>query len=278
MLLFPILETVDVTTNTFIVTTIIATFVIYTLLFFVVYVWSRTLVRFQAIKDVDKFTWCAKLTKVFYFPIPILTGLWFLLVDDTLRSDIANGTSKSSFIAIYLHVGFNILDCILMAVGKVLFGRAFSSALFIHHFLVLTMYSIGLNYFKKAHYLALLGFIYEIAGPLSYINWILSKAKLNHLRIWKINQRISVYLWHFRTLLDFYIFYTLFKNWKYAVNDIPMPLLISYFVSVIAVCIGLTPHWTKAEAKKLYKTYSKRSIEYILKQIEENEKMNDKVE
>ena len=61
-------------------------------------------------------------------------------------------------------------------------------------------------------------------------------------------------------------------------NDIPMPLLISYFVSVIAVCIGLTPHWTKAEAKKLYKTYSKRSIEYILKQIEENDKMNDKIE
>ena len=108
------------------------------MLFFVVYFWSRKLARFQALKDADKFTWCTRLTFVFYSPIPILTGLWFLLVDDTLKNDVANGTSKSSFIATYLHVGFNILDFILAATGKLFFGKAFSSALLIHHSLVLT--------------------------------------------------------------------------------------------------------------------------------------------
>ena len=76
---------------------------------------------------------------MFYFPIPVFTGLWYLLIDDTLDDDVVNGTTRSAFIAIYVHVGFNLLDSILMAVGKLLFGSRFSTALFIHHFVVLTL-------------------------------------------------------------------------------------------------------------------------------------------
>ena len=267
--LFPALETTDVTTKQFKFGVIMVTFVIYTSLFFVVYLVSKTSVRFNSLHSADRFTWCVRLTKELYFPIPVFTGLWYLLVDDTLRNDIANGISKSSYIALYMHIGYNILDCILVAVGKILFGRLFSTALFIHHFLVLTGYSIGFYYIDKAHYFALLGFIYEMSGPFSYLSWILGKAKATHLSIWKISQQISVYLLHFRTLLDFYIFYILIKNWEQAWTGIPLPLLVSYFTSVIIVFAGLTPHLTQLEAKRLYKTNSKKSIEFILQQMKD---------
>ena len=193
---------------------------------------------------------------MFYFPIPIFTGFWYLLVDNTLKDDVVNGTTKSAFVAIYMHVGFSLLDSILMAVGKLLYGSRFSTALFVHHFIVLNLYSVITYYNGKGQYFSMIGFIEEMSGPLSYINWMLAKAKLNHLFIWKVNQQISVYLWHFRTMLEFYYFYTIIKNWSYVWNDLPLPLLIITSLSFLLVSLGLTPRWTKAEAKRLYRQYS----------------------
>ena len=195
--LLPWLEDTDVTTKSFIFSTITITAVVYTFLFFAVCIVSFFSERFRALGDVDKFIWCAKGTKVFYFPIPVFTGLWYLLVDDTLKDDIVNGTTKTAFVAIYMHVGFSLLDSVLMAVGKLLYGSRFSTALFVHHFIVLNLYSVITYYNGKGQYFSMIGFIEEMSGPLSYINWMLAKAKLNHLFIWKVNQQISVYLWHF---------------------------------------------------------------------------------
>ena len=263
--LLPSLEESDVATRTFAFATICLIFVAYMLLFFTMCVASFFSETFRALGDVDKFTWCVKCMKMFYFPIPILTGLWYLLVDGTLKDDIVNGTTKTSFIAIYIHVGFNLLDTTVIAVGKLLFGGRISTALLVHHLLTLTVYSVAMYYTGKGHYLAMLGFITEMTGPFSYISWMLAKAKFTYLSIWKVNQRISVYLWHFRTMLELFIFYTLIKNWRYVWNEIPVPLLITFIFGSLVVCFGLTPHWTKVEAKRLYRQYS-RKISFYMKQ------------
>ena len=261
--LIPMLEDTDVTTWTFTFITIFVTFVAFTLIVFAVCLASFLSEKFSSLSDVDKFTWCAKGTKVFYFPIPVFTGLWYLLVDDSLKNDVVNGTTKTSFIAMCMHIGFNVLDCALMAIGKLIFGHRFSTALFIHHFLVFTVYSVGVYYQGKAHYLGMLGFLSESAGPLSYIYWMLGKANLTHLLIWKVNQRVSVYLWHFRTILELYVFYILIKNWRYVWNEMPIPLLITFSFGVLVVGFGLTPRWTKVEAKRLYRQYSRRISFYV---------------
>ena len=54
----------------------------------VVYIASLFLDTFRALSDLDKFHWCSKVPKMFYFPIPIFIGLWHLLVDDILKDDI----------------------------------------------------------------------------------------------------------------------------------------------------------------------------------------------
>jgi hypothetical protein len=267
--LLPWLEDTDVTAWPFVYSTIALTIVAYTLVFFAVCVASFFSERFRALGGVDKFTWCAKGTKVFYFPIPIFTGLWYLLVDDTLKDDIVNGTTKTAFVAIYIQVGFNLLDSVLVSVGKLLYGNRFSTALFIHHFVVFMVYSVATYYNGKGQYLFMIGFIEEIAGPLSYVNWMLAKAKLTHLSTWKVNQRILVYLWHFRTMLEFYLFYTLIKNWGYIWNELPVPLLISAVLTISLMAFGLTPHWTKVEAKRLYRVCS-RKISFSVKHQETN--------
>ena len=258
--LVPSLKDTEVTTWNFKIATVAITCILYSLLFFVVSLVSFTTERFRVLSGVDKFTWCAKGTKVFYFPIPVFTGFWFLLVDDTLKDDVVNGTTITSFIAIYIQVGFFLLDSILMAVGKILYGRRFSTALLIHHLIVFTVYSIGICYNGKGHYFAILVFILDMAGPLSYINWMLAKAKLTHLFIWKVNQHISVYLWHFRTVLDLYYNYVLLKNWNYAWNEMPLPLLVTSSCGVLFVAFTLTPYWTYIEAKRLYRQHSHRTF------------------
>ena len=263
--LLPSLEESDVTTRTFAFAMIFTTFVAYMLLFFAVCIASFFLEIFRALGDVDKFTWCVKYMKMFYFPIPIFTGLWYLLVDDTLKNDIVNGTTKTSFVALYIHVGFYLLDTTVMAVGKLLFGSRINTTLLVHHSLGLTLYSGAIYYTGKGHYLVMLGFISEMIGPFTYISWMLAKGKLTHLSIWKIVQQISVYLWYFRTMLELFIYYTLIKNWRYIWNGLPVPLLILIFFASSVACFRLTPHWTKVEAKRLYRQYS-RKISFHMQQ------------
>jgi hypothetical protein len=256
--LLPWLEDTDVTTWPFVFSTIATAVITYTLVFFTVCITSFFSERFRALADVDKYLWCTKLTKLFYFPIPIFTGLWYLLVDDTLKDDIVNGTTKTAFVAIYMHVGYNLLDNVLMAVGKLLYGNRFSTALFIHHFVVLNLFSICTYYSGKGQYFCMLAFIEEIVGPLSYVNWMLAKAKLTHRSIMKVNQQVTVYLWHFRTLLDLYFVYTIIKNWSHIWNGIPVPLMTIIFLACSLMAFALTPRWTKMEAKRLYRQYSRK--------------------
>ncbi len=263
--LLPWLEDADhVTTWPFVFSTIAITVVAYAFLFITVCVASFFLERFRALGDMDKYLWCIKGTKLFYFPIPVITGLWYLLVDDTLKDDVVNGTTKTVPVAMYILVGFYLYDSVLMVTGKLLYGNRFSTSLLIHHFVVLSLYSIGTYYNMKGQYLSILGFLEEMVGPLSYVNWMLAKAKLTHLSIMKVNQRITVYLWHFRTILELYYFYTIIKNWSYVWNELPVPLLISNSLSVSLMIFVLTPQWTKVEAKRLYRQYS-RKISFSVK-------------
>jgi hypothetical protein len=206
-LYFYLLQDTDVTTWPFVFSTIAITIVAYTLLFITASIVPFFLERFRALDDKDKLLLSTKITKFFYNTIPAFIGLWYLLVDDTLKDDIINGTTKTAYVAIYMHVGFNLLDTVLMAVGKLLYGNRFSAGLFIHHFVVFILYSVVTFYNGKGQYFSMIGFINEIVGPFANVNWMLAKINLTHLSIWKVNQRIVVYLWHFRTMLEFYFFY-----------------------------------------------------------------------
>ena len=257
MYFFPSLEDVDVTDQQFIFLTILYTFLASLLLYSLVSLASFSSSTFRSLSGVDKFTWCAKATKVFYFPLPILTGYWYLLVDDSLSKDVVNGTTKTSHISIYMYIGYITFDCILMAIGKFLYFKKFSSTLFLHHFVVLIIYSIGLYSDGIIHYNSMLIFVSEKPGPFSYMNWIMGKAKLTHLSIWNISQSFAVYLWYTRSVVELYILYLIFINWDGIMKKIPTPFLVVYFGSIVILVGFLTPHWRRLEAKRLFRVIDK---------------------
>ena len=134
-----------------------------------------------------------------------------------------------------MHVGYNIFDCILMVIGKLVYGKMFSNTLFLHHFVVLIVYSIGLYYDGGMHYVSMLVFIGEKPNPITYVNWIMGKAKLTHLLIWTISQHFAVYLWYTRSVVELYIFYTIFTNWDAIIRDVPAPFLVTFFCRAVIV-------------------------------------------
>ena len=69
--------------------------------------------------------------------------------------------------------------------------------------------SVGIYYNGKGQYFIMILLAIEMPSPLSFVSWMLAKAKLTHLSIAKMTSRISVYLWYFRTLVELYFFYTL---------------------------------------------------------------------
>ena len=267
--LLPWLEDTDVTTWSFIISTITLFIFAYILLFFTVCIVSFFSERFRALGDADKFIWCAKGVKVLYFPIPISIGLWYLLVDDTLKDDVVNGITKTAFVATYMHIGHYLVDSALMVVGNLLYDCRFSTVLLVHHSIVINVFIAATYYSGKGQYFIMISFVDDMAGISSCVNWMLGKAKLTRLSIWKVSQQISVYLWHFRTMLEFYYFYIIIKNWSYIWNDMPLPPLITSSSCVLLVMIGLTPHWTKVEAKRLYKQYT-RKISFYMKAQDKN--------
>ena len=241
------------TTWPFIFSTTAITAATCTLLFLTLCAATFFLEKFGALSGVEKFMLCHKVTKLFYFPIPIFIGLWYLLVDDTLKDDIVNGTTKTVFIASYMHTGFYLHDAVVIAVGRVLYGsRRFGASLFLHHFVSLIACSVGIYYNGKGQYFTMIIFAVEMASPLTFVSWMLAKAKLTHLSIAKVISQISVYLWHFRTLVELYFFYTLIKNWSSVWDGMPVPILVTIPLIVLLMTIGLTPHWTKVQAKRLY--------------------------
>ena len=86
----------------------------------------------------------------------------------------------SLLLCTYLLVSIYLYDSVLMVAGKLLYGNRFSTALLIHHFVVLSFYSVITYYNVKGQYFTVIPFVEEMVGPLSYVNWMLAKAKLIH--------------------------------------------------------------------------------------------------
>ena len=75
----PSLEDVDVTDQQFTFLTILYTFLAALLVYSLICLASFSSNTFRSLSGVYKFTWCAKATKVLYFPLPILMGYWSFL-------------------------------------------------------------------------------------------------------------------------------------------------------------------------------------------------------
>ena len=199
---FPSVADWDMRTLETKLTVIGTTFATSLVIFIISYIASYQFVTtFQShLRTKEKVFWCLAFVRAIFGFIASFFGLWYLAFDDTLQRDVVNGHSQSSFLAVYICVGFFIFECLALFTSNAIF-RTFDPFLSLHHTLSLIGFSVA-AYYGNTHFFAVVGMLLEMTTPFTCFCWMLLKANMANLMIWQLNQLILVHLFHCRTTLE----------------------------------------------------------------------------
>ena len=198
----------------------------------------------------EKVFWCLAFVRAIFGFIASFFGAWYLAFDDTLHRDVVNGHSQSSFLAVYIGVGFFIFECIMLFGFNIIF-RSFDPLLALHHALSLIGFSVCSHY-GNTHFFAVVGMLLEMTTPFSCFCWMLLKANKADLFVWKFNQLVMVHLFHCRTTLEGFFFYKSYYQWSNIYDNMPLALKILLYTQLSLQFFVLTPYWTYKKMAQLY--------------------------
>ncbi|CAF1319356.1 unnamed protein product [Adineta steineri] len=99
-------------------------------------------------------------------------------------------------------------------------------------------------WYNLGHYYAIKGFILEASTPFSCVCWCLLKLKLEHTKVWKINQWILIYVFHWRTVHEFCWWYDIYNDWSNIKANLPLIYTVMMMTGLALVSLWLTPYWT----------------------------------
>jgi len=185
--LFPQLEGTDVNSSATKVTIVGISFVVWSVVFIICYFVSYQFVTFRRyLSSKEKVFWCLAIIRALFGLVSTFFGVWYLAFDSTFYDDVVNTLTVSSFVGLHMGIGFFVLENVALYASSFLF-HSFDRFLAIHHGLSLLGGSI-VAYYGKGHYFAMIGLLLEITTPFSCICWLFIKAKMAHLRVWRINQ------------------------------------------------------------------------------------------
>ena len=232
--LLPGLQHVSVTSLWFKLTTISASFIFFLILFVLSYINSHFFVKpfTEILHSKEKVYWCKSLVEFFFGFFAIISGVWFLFVEDELLNDLVSGSTFTSHVVLHIGVGYFIFDTMVLLASNIYY-RFFNLALFVHHTTCLFGLNIPLVYSGKGVSLAIMSLFLEMPLPFLCMSWILQKCGMSNLWIWKANQFIVVHLFHCRTNFECYIYYKVFSQWENVWQNMPPELIRA---SVDALC------------------------------------------
>ena len=221
------------------------------LVFCASYFASYTFVTFRSkLRTKEKVFWCLSFVRALFGFVSTFIGFWYIAFDDTLQKDVVNGSSQTSFLAVYVFVGFFLFECSALFSSIALFG-GFDSFLVAHH--ALSLLSFGTSACcDTAHFFAVVGMLLEMTTPFSCLCWLLLKAGMAQLPIWKINQIVLVHLFHCRTTLEGYIFYKIYMQWENVRHHMPQPIFWLLIVQLTLQFFILTPYWSYKKMGQLF--------------------------
>lgn len=221
-------------------------------LFILSYFGSYFLPTFKyRLRTKEKVFWCLSFVRAAFGFVCTFFGIWYIAVDDILHKDVVGGNNISSYVAIYVCVGFFLFECAALVVSNILF-RNFDPFLALHHTLSLVGYSVCTYYTDKGHFFAMAGLLLEMTTPFSCISWMFLKAKMAHLKAWKINQYVLVHLFHCRTTLEGYLFYKSYHQWDSITTDMPAAILFLLYTQLTLQFFLFTPYWTYKKMLQLF--------------------------
>ncbi len=231
--------------------------IIYTLVFFSIIFILSFLVsyNFHTFKNVlrtkEKVFWCLAFVRGFFGVTGTVIGVYFLLIDNTLKDDIVYGKTITSSLVIYYAIGFFLFECIALNVSSIVF-RFFDGFLFVHHAFSLIGFSLT-GYYSQGHFFTAVGLILEASTPFTCVCWMLLKADYAHTLLWKVNQLVLVHLFHCRTMIEGYFIAMACYNWRRVTSEMPVSLLICLYVMIPIQFAVLTPYWTYKKTQQLMK-------------------------
>ena len=249
---FPSVATWDMHTLNTKLSVIVTTFAVATVVFLLSYIASYKLVTtFRSrLRTKEKVFWCLAFVRAIFGFIASFFGAWYLAFDDTLQRDVVYGHSQSSFLAVYISVGFFIFECLMLFGSNIIF-RNFDPFLAMHHTLSLVGFSVC-TYYGNTHFFAVVGMLLEMTTPFTCFCWMLLKANKADLFIWQFNQLVLVHLFHCRTTLEGFFFYKSYYQWSNIVDNMPLPLKILLYTQLSLQFFILTPYWTYKKMGQLY--------------------------
>ena len=180
-------------------------------IFVLSYFISHRFVTFHSyLRPKEKVFWCLSFVRAMFGFFVSFFGIWYIAFDDTLQKDVVNGHTQSSYIVVYVSVGFFVFECSALYLSNFVF-KTFEPFLSLHHTITLACYSTA-AYYGNIHFFAVSGLLLEMTTPFSCFCWMFLKAKMSHLMIWKVNQIVLVHLFHCRTTLEGYLLYKYTKG------------------------------------------------------------------
>ena len=221
------------------------------IIFILSYLGSFTFETFKAhLRTKEKVFWCLAFVRAVFGFIAASFGFWYLAVDSTLHQDVVNSKTFMSTMAVYMCVGFFLFECFLLFSSNIIF-RNFDPFLALHHSLSLVGFSIVV-YYGKSHFFAVVGMLLEVSTPFTCLCWMLLKAKMSHLLIWKANQFLLVHLFHCRSLLEGYFFYKSYFHWDNIWETMPGPIMFFLYTQLSVQFFLLTPYWTYKKSMQMF--------------------------
>lgn len=250
---FPQLEGVFMTSLQTKLTVAAGTCLFFLLLFLLSFLLSYLFVDSftRRLRAKEKVFWCLAFVRAAFGFGASAVGIWYLFFDDLLRKDVVHANNVTTFVTVYVTVGFFTFECVALFSSNIYF-RFFDKFLFAHHFLSLVGYCIATACDGKGHFFAVVGLLLEMTTPFSCFCWMLLKCDMAHLRIWKINQLVLVHLFHCRTTLEAYFYYMYFSQWDNVKEGMPLPISVTMLVQLTANFFLLTPYWTYKKMTQLF--------------------------
>ena len=248
---FPKLSRMDMQRAASMFSIIVVSFVTFLAVFVVSYFLSFFFETFRShLRPKEKVFWCLAFVRAVFGFMASGLGIWGLAFTDVLHNDVVMGSSKTSFVTVYLCVGFFLFECTAMF-GSNLYFRTCDPFLFAHHSLSVLGYSTA-AYYGNTHFFAVVGMLLEVTTPFTCLCWMLLKAGMAEHFVWKANQLVLVHLFHCRTTLEGYFYYKTYLQWDNIFYNMPHPLMLLLYTQLSVQFFVLTPYWTYKKTVQLF--------------------------
>ena len=197
----------------------------------------------------DKLFWCLSIVRILFGLITGLLGFWLVAFDDKLHKDIANATTISAFVGAYISMGFFAVDSIVVF-GSIVISWKVDCGLLIHHVLS-SLSIITIVYYEKGLFFLTIGLLCEIAEPFDCFCWMLQKANLKHLFVWKISQLGLIHVLHCRSIFEGYAVYKMYQQWKNVTTNMPGIVVLFITPLMLMQLFFASPHWAYKKMLKM---------------------------